>query len=278
MAKVLPGDIVFSFFDTLISNVGIITSQGYTEPKPKFGSMGRAWENEGWMVNVDYRKLKNKIQPKEHMDVLKPLLPEKYSPLQENGNGNQRVYLTCIPESLAKKLRELIGEDVEQIFLESKERQGELKTDKEVEAERIERIIRKNKDITETEKEALIKARKGQGKFRDDVLSLHKKCPFTGVYNPTFLQAGHLKPWAKCQDNQERLDPLNGLPLTPVANHLIDRGFVTFNEEGLAIFSNRAEAVDLNAMGISLDKEYRINIVNPRQKKYLKYHREKVFK
>lgn len=178
------------------------------------------------MVNVDYRKLKNKIKPKENIEMLKPALPEKYSPLQKNGKGNEAVYLTYIPVILAKKLAELIGDEFEQILIESKEHQGELKTDEEAEADRIEKLIRKNQDIPETEKETLIKARKGQGKFRDDVLNLHKRCPFTGVSHPVFLTAGHLKPWSRCSDNQERLDPLNGLPLTPVAKSWIDLTFV----------------------------------------------------
>ncbi|MFC2066847.1 HNH endonuclease [Chloroflexota bacterium] len=274
MAKVLPGDLVFSFFDTLISYVGIITSHGYTEPKPDFGGVGEVWGNEGWMVNVDYRKLNNKIQPREHIEVLMPLLPNKYSPLQKNGNGNQVVYLANIPELLAEKIAELIGKEFEHILLESKECQGKLETDQEAEAERIEKLIRKNKGITETEKEVLIKARKGQGKFRDDVLSLHKQCPFTGVSNPIFLTAGHLKPWSRCSDNQERLDPLNGLPLSPVADQLVDQGFVTFDDNGIAVFSHRAEAAELKAMGISLDKTYQITIFDPRQLKYLKYHRD----
>jgi len=44
--------------------------------------------------------------------VLRPLLPEKYSPLQPNGNGLQSVYLTEIPEPLAQVLMGLIGQEV----------------------------------------------------------------------------------------------------------------------------------------------------------------------
>jgi len=49
--------------------------------------------------------------------------------------------------------------------------------------------------ISTTEKETLVKSRIGQGRFREDVLSKHIRCPFTGVEDPRFLKAGHLKPW-----------------------------------------------------------------------------------
>lgn len=278
MTKVKPGDIVFSFFDTRIPFLGIITSHGYEHTKPAFGAIGEGWESDGWMVNVDYRELSKKIRPKEHIEKLRPLLPTKYSPLQTNGNGNEGVYLTHIPEPLAKKLLALIGENVIPVISESAEHQGEVKADNEAEADRIEKLIKKDTKITETEKEAVIMARKGQGQFRDKVLDLHGKCPFTGVSNPQFLRAGHLKPWSKCQNNRERLDPLNGLPLTPVADRLVDQGYATFDSEGRALFSTSLIPGDAAAMGIEVGKEYRIKILDPRQEYYLNYHRTKIFK
>jgi len=87
MTKVKSGDIVFSFFDTKISFLGVIKSNGYEQPKPAFGAVGAVWESEGWMVNVDYRNVRNAIKPADHMEKLKPLLPAKYSPLQGNGKA-----------------------------------------------------------------------------------------------------------------------------------------------------------------------------------------------
>jgi putative restriction endonuclease len=84
MTEVKPGDIVFSFFDTKISFLGVIKSHGYAQAKPAFGSVGAVWESDGWMVNVDYRKIRNEIRPVDHMEKLKPLLPPKYSPLRKN--------------------------------------------------------------------------------------------------------------------------------------------------------------------------------------------------
>lgn len=71
---------------------------------------------------------------------------------------------------------------------ESLEHQCEIKTDSEAEEERVEKIIKKDPTIPETEKETLVKSRKGQGKFRNEVLDLHISCPFTGVTNPIFVR------------------------------------------------------------------------------------------
>jgi putative restriction endonuclease len=277
MAKVHIGDIVFSFFETKISYLGVIKSHGYSQIKPQFGNSGDAWKSEGWMVNVDYRKMQTPIRPKDHIEMLRPLLPNKYSPLQENGNGNQGVYLTRVPEDLARQLLELLRPDSELVIMEGIEHQGEVKTDQEAEEDVVERSINKG-PLTDTEKETLIRARKGQGQFREDVIKTHKRCPFTGVSNADFLRAGHLKPWRKCENNQERLDPYNGFPLTPVVDHLVDRGYLSFEPDGRVIFSPLLDPKDIKAMGLNTHNDYRITVVNDRQKAYLAYHRAEIFK
>ena len=278
MTKVQPGDIVFSFIKTKIQYVGVIKSHGYAQSRPAFGSADALWDKEGWMVNVDYRKIRNQIKPAKYIDQIRPLLPNKYSPLQENGRGLQNVYLASINDDLGNKLLELIGEERDNIISESEEHQGEIKTDQEAEEDVLEQNIRKRKDISETEKETVVKARKGQGRFREDVISLHKKCPLTGIDNPILLKASHLKPWSKCESNQERVDPLNGLPLTPTADHLVDSGFISFDVDGTIIFSKEISKNELVALGIDPNKEYKVKIIDKRQVDYLKYHREHIYK
>ena len=277
MTQVKPGDIVFSFFGSRIPYLGVITSHGYSRPKPDFGSAGDAWDQDGWMVNVDYRPVRNKIRPKDYIEQIRPYLPDRYSPLQKTGDGNQGVYLAHINEDLGSKLLELIGEDASPAISEGKEHDGEVKTDLEAEEERIEKLIKKDPNIDFTEKEMLVKARKGQGRFRDDVISLHLRCPFTGVDDPRFLRAGHLKPWSKCENNHERIDPLNGLPLTPVADLMLDQGYISFTDDGAAIFSPVIKIVDLKAMGIHPAQDYTIRIINDDHLGYIRYHRTVVF-
>jgi putative restriction endonuclease len=116
MREVAPGDLILSFRDTRILAVGIAQSYCWESPKPlEFGNSGQNWENVGWRVKVHFTELANKIRPKDHIDILRPLLPERYSPLQPNGNGLQSVYLTEVPAPLAEVLMGLIGAEVEPI-------------------------------------------------------------------------------------------------------------------------------------------------------------------
>jgi putative restriction endonuclease len=98
MREVAPGDLVFSFVDTRIGAIGVAQSYCWESPKPsEFGAAGQNWEDIGWRVRVAFTRLDNQIRPKDHIDILRSLLPERYSPLQPNGNGLQSVYLTELP-------------------------------------------------------------------------------------------------------------------------------------------------------------------------------------
>jgi hypothetical protein len=78
MREVAPGDLIFSFVDTRIVAVGIAPSYCWESPKPQeFGTAGQNWENIDWKVTVKFTELENKVRPKDHMSVLRPLLPEK---------------------------------------------------------------------------------------------------------------------------------------------------------------------------------------------------------
>src|SRR5688572_12212666 len=109
MREVSPGDVVFSFYDTRIQKIGVVTGRAETGPKPDFGAAGSNWAREGWFVPVDYCSLDNPIRPKDHITVLRPFLPARYSPLQETGDGLQSVYLAEVPPPLAEALIGLIG-------------------------------------------------------------------------------------------------------------------------------------------------------------------------
>ena len=124
-----------------------------------------------------------------------------------------------------------------------------------------------------TEKQTLIDTRIGQARFRKIVLALWRgRCCLTGATN--FLAAGHIKPWALASD-QERLDPYNGLALSPNLDKAFDTGFITFSDEGL-IIPSKALGLDLFRLGFTAAS--RITGLDPRHMPYLRFHRENRFK
>ena len=105
MREVAPGDIVFSFCDTRIAALGIVSGYCRESPKPEeFGTAGTNWSQIGWRVGVRWQRLSNAIRPKDHIARLRPDLASKYAPLTPDGNGLQSVYLTEISRGLAAAL------------------------------------------------------------------------------------------------------------------------------------------------------------------------------
>jgi len=126
MRDVSPGDVVFSFKDTLIKAVGIATGHAETAAKPtEFSVVDNPWSQEGWFVPVSFTELEKPIRPKSNIDLLRPYLPTKYAPLQSNGNGLQAVYLANVPSGMADVLITLLEGQVESIVMAGFE-EGEL--------------------------------------------------------------------------------------------------------------------------------------------------------
>ena len=142
-----------------------------------------------------------------------------------------------------------------------------------------EQEINDNKQLSDTEKKEMILARRGQGKFRRQVLSLMGACPFTGISNPRLLRASHCIPWAECETASDRLDGYNGLALTPTYDLLYDQGYITFDIDGNLMISKYLGEKNANALSLVAGRKY---INDKRQLKmrerFLEYHRKYVFK
>lgn len=266
MTRVVPGDIVFSYRGGQLVSTGIIQSEGYASPKPSdFGHAGEAWSNDGWRVDVEYHETTAPIRPKDHIATIRELLPAKYSPLQANGNGNQ-VYLCSISDQLGGHLIDLIGEEALQIvqgldvdYLESESADAE------------EESIRQDDSLRDTDKRQLVRSRRGQGLFRSRLENIEKSCRVTGVSKRNHLIASHIKPWAE-SSNIEKLDGSNGLLLAPHVDHLFDKGYISFQDDGSLIVSPQLAPSVLADWGV----QAKINVggFTSKQRFYLAYHRD----
>lgn len=270
MRSVAPGDVVFSFSDTHIKAIGIATGGASTTPRPtEFGTVGSYWGTEGWYIPVTFQEIPQPIRPVEHMKTIGPLLPDKYAPLQQNGRGLQGVYLAELNTSLAEAIINLLHGQVEKIVNAIGNTGAEALDDV------IEQEIRSRSDLAETEKIQMIKSRRGQGLFRSRVELIEPGCRVTGVTAREHLRASHIKPW-RDSNNTEKLDGNNGLLLAPHIDHLFDRGYITFDNDGKLLLSN--------VLDNSVREAWLINVgsspesFNSQQRNFLAYHRENVFK
>ncbi len=268
MKMVRPGDVVFSFCDTFIKAVGIVTHPAEPSIKPDFGAAGGNWSEYGWLVQVEFQELHDPVHPKSHMNKLGPLLPDKYAPLQANGNGNQGVYLTEVPSLMASALEALIGA---QFTLASEELLAQEEPASALEAEFA--SLQGRTDIASTEKRQLVNARLGQGLFKNNVRLNEHACRITGVGQLHHLRASHIKPW-KDSNDAEKLHGCNGLLLAPHVDHLFDRGFISFEGNGDLLVADAMEPEVLKAWAIAVPRN--VGAFNADQRYFLEHHRSQV--
>lgn len=280
MREVAPGDVIFSFADTLIKAIGIASSHAYEAPKPlEFGQAGAYWDKIGWRVDVRFSELQGPIKPAAHMAQLAPHLPSKYAPLQANGNGLQGVYLTLLPDEFAFALVDLIGREgrmiVDGLRVADRDEAPVAIGLVEWENHEIETVLT-NREIPETMRQAVVLARRGQGLFKQNVQRIERECRVTKVDQLEHLRASHCKPW-RDSNNAERLDGENGLLLTPDVDHLFDRGFISFEESGEILISPVAHRESIKKMGLEEVLGRNVGGFTTGQKTYLAFHRESVF-
>ena len=127
--------------------------------------------------------------------------------------------------------------------------------------------------MTKTEREALVKSRIGQGRFRSLVLEIWDyRCAVTG--SGLLLTAAHIKPW-KTATNLERLDGWNGLALSPTFDRAFDAGLVTFEDNASIRLSPRLPAVEAARLGIK--PSLHATGLQRKHGAYLAIHRDTVF-
>lgn len=133
-----------------------------------------------------------------------------------------------------------------------------------------------NSPLTDTEKDAVVKVRVGQGFFRDALLERWKGCAVTQCKEPSLLLASHIKPWSKCTTRAERLSPANGLLLTPHLDRLFDRGLITFNDSFKIVISSKLNLNSQTALNVHPGLQLRDRTFHD-MKPYLAWHREMAF-
>ncbi|KGV24543.1 HNH endonuclease [Burkholderia pseudomallei] len=124
-----------------------------------------------------------------------------------------------------------------------------------------------------TEAERLAVQRVGQDLYRGALMDYWQGCCcVTGLAVPALLRASHIKPWAKCQSDDERLDVFNGLLLAPHIDALFDGGWISFSDQGSLLVSDALPSAARAQLGVS--PEWSIRNLKPAHAPYLMFHRD----
>ncbi len=126
-----------------------------------------------------------------------------------------------------------------------------------------------------------VKTRVNQNVFRQMVVANYSgKCAITGIDIPELLFASHIIPWAK--NEEERLNPENGICLSALYDKAYDKGFIAINERFELLISSDLKKKSkheyypkyfshLENEKIILPKKYLPN------KKFIQFHLDEIF-
>lgn len=122
--------------------------------------------------------------------------------------------------------------------------------------------------------------RKGSEKYRREVINHMPQCPFTKITDERLLIASHIKPYSICiknNENDQALDYLNGLALSPTYDKLFDQGYITFTDNGELICGTQLSSYTWEKLSINPNAKNKMRIFPENREVYLDYHRNYVF-
>lgn len=197
--------------------------------------------------------------------------------IDKNWNLITDIALPNISRLSILKLKQIGSSDFQYYFklnlgatelVEMQEKEAEDRVQQRIEDSRL----------GETEKETVIKARVGQGKYRKRLLKEISYCPFTLVDDEHLLIASHIKPW-KDSTNPEKKDPKNGFIFTPTFDKLFDRGYISFEDDKALMISPWLSKYNQNKLGLVAGTIIsHLPNLEGKRKVFLEYHRKFVFK
>jgi hypothetical protein len=128
--------------------------------------------------------------------------------------------------------------------------------------------------LSEKDRAAMIRARLGQGEFRDKLVRFWGGCAVTGCTTVQLLVASHVKPWRDCDASDAR-DLSNGLLLTPNLDRAFDLGYISFQDTGEILFSPILTTQSASELGISARMTLQKSLL-AEQQHFMQYHRSNI--
>ena len=266
MTEICEGDRIFHYVKGDIVAISVAKTECREATKPSKMQRYERLGEDGYLVKLEYHELEVCLNVHSNFEEIISLLPMKYSPFQQDGNGNSGYLYPC-NEELVIKLLELIGDlNIYQVD----EEQLELAIGTVRRTERNTFIPM----IAEMEAGVKSKIRLGQQKFRKELLPLwNHKCALCDIKLSTLLQASYSKPWKDSTDF-ERVYPYNGILLCCNHDALYEKGYIAFDGQGRLHISASIPEDDYLIYNIHLKRKIARYEEN---KPYFKWHLKNIF-
>lgn len=249
-SNVKKGDVIFGYLDGRIFCIAIAKGDVYEASRPDSRKFVK-WDDEGWQADIDLEVIPYPID----VNLFKNFFIENYNEfcmpkVFTVKRQCAQFYMSALPKAAGALILEYI-QDTDYV----------LKV-----------VNSSDKKLPKTEREAIVKARVGQGPYRTSVLDLWGgKCAATGLEYKELLIASHIIPWSLCDDS-DRINPHNGFPLSPNIDKLFDKGLISFTNEGELLIKKNVTDEHLRMLG--LPRSLKIKNLKPENLKFLAKHRE----
>lgn len=252
LVEVQTNDRIVHLVNRKIVAISVAKGKAYDAEAPWNQDDTRPWLKNGRKIDVIMTELSDPIHLDQIFEYIKPHLPEKYSPFDKNGSGNQGYFY----EINTKIFNIIINSDVFDEALDNK-------------------IINyPQSQSTSADLQLNVRSTTWQNYFKNQLYKLWGTyCLITKIENKDLIIGAHIKPWAKCSD-EEKIDPFNGLLLSPNADKLFELGLISFLDNGNMIVSKKVDLNELKRLGIKENIQIKFKEKNL---PYLKYHRENKF-
>jgi hypothetical protein len=255
MKRVRPGDVIFSYANRTFPAVSIARTEAYSADCPPQPDLPD-WHGEGHRIDVSYRDFSPPVPLEGVLALISPMLPARQAPLYPD-QTDYPGYLFELPGRVGRLLLDYLAIPMGQ--------KGD---------EAITAIVPASvRDAGQ--RQALAASRLGLGPWRREVAKIWNDCcAVTRCRLIEILRTRHIKPWCD-STHEERLDPHNGLLLSPLYDAAFAAGLITFQESGQLIVSKSVDSHQWDLL--AMRRTSWLTAIHDEHQPYLAYHREQVF-
>lgn len=252
MNDLVPGDVVLHYVKGQIRALSVVEELAHIVTDERGQKKYRA--------RVAYMDLERPLTIAPLFEAIRPLLPDKYAPFQQDGSGNSGYLFPVHVELMLYFIEQLCRVVEEQLIQPTLLEETSTLTVS---------LLGKLRDW---QRQFLAQQQQELAERRDRIVSEEATCAICSLSFEPLLDVPYMKAPEKCT-HEERIDPHNAIVLCHNHHALFAQGLLSMTDQGQLLVS--ARLID-DQYTLGLYEGQPLAIVKA-QKKYVKWHRNEVF-